>query len=1139
VPITVTLPGDNKVIGNSNHTVDHNTIVDAIEALAAAAVGTLLPSGDATTVTDSATVQALYNLGAQSIILGPGTFYLSGLQPASYTRLTGQGRQATTVSNGSSAAKIFDWGHAQTDTVEVDHLTLTATGADVFGGSTVNAIHWNVHDCDLIQNSAGFSIGNGTITSTGVMVSCIFERNREYVYGATRTVEAWILVGASGADAINQNVWQDSFCYNQNADASEYWYHITATTSTNATNVFRNIVFEHPYGGMIHLESHTQGFIEQCVAWDLVSTVGNHLIRINKTSGGGSCTGNTIINAPRQGSATFAASTYDISLDANCPQTTIIAPTPAGISIDTGGSAVNLQDMTGSFTLLNGPDTVARNIIQASEATNALLTIRNTASSPTNGPFQIESASAGDNAFGIRAHADTSSRIKVTSDGKFQWGPGNAGQDVGIFRRTAGILSVNSGAGGVTFGDVVPLSWVNAKSLGATGGGSADDSTAIAAALATGSSVYLPAGTYLLNSSTVLALATAGQRLFGDGPLATKIVIGASFSGAEAVELNAESTAVENLTIAGASSTTTSNPVADAIFHNGTRFGRVDAVEFEYVNGYCLKVIATSSNAPYGSMYTRLSSYKTCAGGIYVKSNTSVGWGAQVFLDNINMQSTGVGSGANANLDAFHFEDCFDVTASNINAAVSDASTGSTINIVGKCASLYFTNTDIGAFPNATSMTNAVIQIQDGANGSPTDVRFVQGEAQQGLNGLLVSGGANAIYFTSFKFFNNYGSGSKLTGTGSEIHFLNCGWSANGQGGAANSGTYYDLEVTSTATGDVSFSRYTSPVVAVGTNGVQNVVALPSAGYSMFHYFTEFSGSGTPGTPFTHVPGLYLRGDTNPPSWTGRMNVTSGQSSNSGFQARNTASTPSVPFSQFIANAAADQAVGVLVNGDTVPRLLVDSNGKHSWGAGGSSAADANLYRSAAGLLATDESLDVGAYALSQVQPRNHGLVAWTADPADAGSAQALTNGTLYLSALYVARSVSVSNIYWHVPTAAGAGTATENWVGLYSSAGTLLQSTGVDASVTSTGLKTTAITAQALTPGLYWVGFLFNCSGSPSQVSLKSQSDTNPTLLNVGLTAATARFALAGTALTALANITPSSNNIASGALPIWAAVS
>lgn len=55
---------------------------------------------------------------------------------------------------------------------------------------------------------------------------------------------------------------------------------------------------------------------------------------------------------------------------------------------------------------------------------------------------------------------------------------------------------------------------VNVLDYGAVADGSADDTVAIAAALATGASVYFPQGTYKTDTQT---LSTAGQTLFGDG----------------------------------------------------------------------------------------------------------------------------------------------------------------------------------------------------------------------------------------------------------------------------------------------------------------------------------------------------------------------------------------------------------------------------------------------------------------------------------------------------------------------------------------------------------------------------------------------------------------------------------------------
>ena len=74
----------------------------------------------------------------------------------------------------------------------------------------------------------------------------------------------------------------------------------------------------------------------------------------------------------------------------------------------------------------------------------------------------------------------------------------------------------------------------------------------------------------------------------------------------------------------------------------------------------------------------------------------------------------------------------------------------------------------------------------------------------------------------------------------------------------------------------------------------------------------------------------------------------------------NTTATPTAPNYQIVSAAAGDSAFALDVSGDTVNRLLIDSNGKHNWGPGGATAADTDLYRSAAGVLKTDQSFAVG-----------------------------------------------------------------------------------------------------------------------------------------------------------------------------------
>jgi hypothetical protein len=185
------------------------------------------------------------------------------------------------------------------------------------------------------------------------------------------------------------------------------------------------------------------------------------------------------------------------------------------------------------------------------------------------------------------------------------------------------------------------------------------------------------------------------------------------------------------------------------------------------------------------------------------------------------------------------------------------------------------------------------------------------------------------------------------------------------------------------------------------------------------------------------------------------------------------------------------------------------------------------------GVGTNQNSLDVPAHAIGIPQPRENGAIAWTYDPASVRSDKLLTNGTLYLASVYVPRSVTATKLMWGINTVGVTATAGQNFVGLYSSAGTRLASVGVDARITTQGLFTETISA-ALTPGQYWVAVLVNAATAPK---LYCGSDLNGTLLNFNTAGATLRFATNGTGLTALpASITPSSNTAVQACL--WAAL-
>jgi hypothetical protein len=196
------------------------------------------------------------------------------------------------------------------------------------------------------------------------------------------------------------------------------------------------------------------------------------------------------------------------------------------------------------------------------------------------------------------------------------------------------------------------------------------------------------------------------------------------------------------------------------------------------------------------------------------------------------------------------------------------------------------------------------------------------------------------------------------------------------------------------------------------------------------------------------------------------------------------------------------------------------------------------LLRNGGGDLATvgpGGDLHVASRALGDYHPADHGLAAWAYDPASAVNTTVVTNGTVYLVKMTVPRSVTVTRILWHVGVAAATPTAGQNHLGLYNSAGTRLATAGVDGDITSTGLKSTTITGQAVTAGDYWVGLVFNAATPPGLARTTGLAGSAG-LINAGLSAAGYRFATNGAGQTALpASLTPGSN--AQG-IPLWAAI-
>ncbi|MBR7834180.1 hypothetical protein KDL01_12970 [Actinospica durhamensis] len=332
---------------------------------------------------DSAAIQAAMTdaatAGGGVVYFPPGTYrVLTPLQGASGVRLLGAHSSSSAILTNSASTPVLLMDGSFISGMEIGYLTLhasldtytadptfTPAQTHLITGADLKALY--LHDCQLRQDSPNHSIWFADYDATTgedrrakLLLECVFERNLEFAIGATRTNPAWALNAAAGG--INVATWRDNVCWNGVvepdgtvvADDTQYWYEVTASgaNATNEANTWDNVTFEHPLGGMIHLQSATRTRIQMCMAWDSYNGIANSLISIERYSGtdpvkgtavvGGVCTDTLIIGGPTAASdyphaVAPAVPAYDISLDATTVHTTIVHPSK-GALINLGGS---------------------------------------------------------------------------------------------------------------------------------------------------------------------------------------------------------------------------------------------------------------------------------------------------------------------------------------------------------------------------------------------------------------------------------------------------------------------------------------------------------------------------------------------------------------------------------------------------------------------------------------------------------------------------------------------------------------------------------------------------------------------------------------------------------------------------------
>lgn len=251
------------------------------------------------------------------------------------------------------------------------------------------------------------------------------------------------------------------------------------------------------------------------------------------------------------------------------------------------------------------------------------------------------------------------------------------------------------------------------------------------------------------------------------------------------------------------------------------------------------------------------------------------------------------------------------------------------------------------------------------------------------------------------------------------------------------------------------------------------------------------------------------------------------------------------------ANAATGKFLESAVTGDTTARFTETADGKMNWGPG-NAAQDTNLFRQTTNTLRTDNSLQVGTnltvtgtttlagvvMPTSTFGASDHGLTAWTYDPALVANGTTSTSGTVYLMKLVLRYSATINKVMLSITNAASGVTANQNFVGIYDSTGSRLAVTtagSIDAGIASSGVLTATLsTSPTLAAGTYWIGFVNNAT-TPVQLGRMGSFASTP---NANLSQANYRFAVNGTSQTSLpSSITPSSNT-STGSITAWGAI-
>lgn len=341
---------------------------------------------------------------------------------------------------------------------------------------------------------------------------------------------------------------------------------------------------------------------------------------------------------------------------------------------------------------------------------------------------------------------------------------------------------------------LIPPTFYNAKTYGAVGDGSADDTTAItnalgAASAAGGGVVFLPA-MHAISSP----ISVPGNVTLQGGGQGTGVVMKSSFSGSTMLSLTGSYASVRDLVLQTPNATYSSNPAADGIQLTGVTDCILENLTLNNINGWAINSSGTSSVGNRRMNFINVLANKP-AKGMQILGVSGSNYVGSHRIDGCNMDAVQSG-------DAYFIKDIHDVRAINILGECS-AGTGIGMHLAGALG-CFFTNVDLGGF--SSNNAQPVIRINDSALNASRQLSFMGGIIEGGLVGAEIDGTGWGILFDGLAVYNNQSHGMNWTQSASGI-VRACNFANNGQ----VAGTTYEIQTSTSGQVLITENQFLTP----------------------------------------------------------------------------------------------------------------------------------------------------------------------------------------------------------------------------------------------------------------------------------------------------------------------------------------